>query len=215
KPVWDLWGFNSENPMIPDSTMIRSKLAFVGFDRLNYTKNSIVMPDSMQITLGAIAKGYILDQAKQYMLRRGIDRGYINCRSSMTFFGSKLTPLVYIQHPRNPDDIIASFRTNNLSVGTSGDYQQFFEYENVRYHHLIDARTGKPVQDIYSVTVVNPSAAWADGLSTALFLLNPDQALEVIRHMDNTNVVIYCSQNDSIVSLKSEGMKDFNLSEKL
>lgn len=215
KPVWDLWGFNTSNPMVPDSVTINNRLSFVGFHKIKYTKDHIHLPDSMQVTFGALAKGYILDQAREYLRKREIFKGYLNCRSSMTFFGNKLPPLVYIQHPRNPDDIIASFRVNNLSVGTSGDYQQFFEYDNKRYHHLINALTGMPVEDVYSVTVTNPSAAWADGLSTALFLMNSEKAIDVAKAISNTNAVIYFRQNDATVSLKTEGMKTYGLSEKL
>lgn len=113
------------------------------------------------------------------------------------------------------DATIASFRLDNRSVGTSGDYQQYFEHEGTRYHHIIDAHTGYPVEDIFSVTVIHPSAAWADGLSTALFLMPPDAAMEYITSLKDTNCVIYYLQDDAIVSLKSSGMKDLEFSENL
>ncbi len=215
KPVWDLWNFSAEEPAIPDSLLIETELEKVDFSRISYDKERLYKPQGMQITLGAIAKGYILDKALDFMKERHLLKGFINSRSSMTFFGYKISPLVYIQHPRKDDDSIASFKINNLSIGTSGDYQQFFEEDGQRYHHILDAHTGQPVQNIFSVTVICESAAWADGLCTALFTMDPEAALEKVRAMSNTNTVIYYRQDDAIFSLKTEGMKALHFKENL
>lgn len=215
KPVWDLWGFNDESPTPPDSLEIKKELTKVGFNRISFTKDKLIKPLGMQIRFGALAKGYILDKARKYMNSLHLESGYINCRSSMTFFGSKHPQVVYIQHPRKTDDYIASFKIMNQSVGTSGDYQQFYEVDGVRYHHIIDPVTGYPVPNMHSVTVLCGSAAWADGLSTALFLLPPEKGLELVKNMPDTNVVIYYTNDSGLVSLKSNGMKDLSFSEKL
>lgn len=213
KPVWDLWGFNSEAPILPDSLQIKEKLKLVDYKKISFSRQHLNKPAGMQITFGAIAKGYILDKAREYMNSLGIQSGYINCRSSMTFFGDPLPHLVYIQHPRKPDDAIASFRIQNLSVGTSGDYQQFYEVQGKRYHHIIDPHTGYPVPDMHSVSVLCASAAWADGLSTALFLMPPHQGIEKLKALPATDAIIYYSQNDSLLSLKTPGMKKLDLNE--
>ena len=215
KPVWDLWNFGAEEPVIPDSLLILAELEIVDFSRIKYDKEQLYKPRGMQITFGAIAKGYILDKARDYMKERHLLKGFINSRSSMTFFGYKISPLVYIQHPRKDDNSIASFRVNNLSIGTSGDYQQYFELDGERYHHILNAHTGMPVPNIFSVTVVSEKAAWADGLCTALFTMDPQEALEKVRAMPNTNTVIYYSQDDAIFSLKTEGMKSLHFNENL
>ncbi len=215
KPVWDLWNFGAEEHSIPDSLLILAELEKVDFSRLKYDEKQLYKPQGMQITFGAIAKGYILDKALEYMKERHLLKGFINSRSSMTFFGYKISPLVYIQHPRKDDDSIASFKVNNLSIGTSGDYQQYFELDGERYHHILDAHTGLPVQNIFSVTVVSEKAAWADGLCTALFTMDPQEALEKVRAMPNTNTVIYYLQDDAIFSLKTEGMKSLHFNENL
>ncbi len=215
KPVWDLWGFNTESPTPPDSLEIKQELTRVGFDRISFNRKELRKPRGMQLTFGAIAKGYILDQARKYMQTMHLESGYINCRSSMTFFGNGIPQIVYIQHPRKTDDHIASFKLRNLSVGTSGDYQQFYEVEGVRYHHIISPFDGYPIPNVHSVTVTCASAAWADGLSTALFLMPPEKGLDIVKQMPDTNVVIYYSNETGLVSLKSSGMKGLDLSEKL
>ena len=215
KPAWDLWDFGAVDATPPDSLLLQKQLELVDFSQLRFDADTLYKPKSMQITFGAIAKGYILDQAVDYMQEIGLKRGFINGRSSMSFFGYKLSPLVYIQHPRSSDDSIASLRIQNHSVGTSGDYQQYFEYEGMRYHHILDAITGQPVRDIFSITVITDSAAMADGLSTALFTLDPDETMQIISTMPDTNAVIYYLHEDSIVSLKSEGMKSLHFNESL
>lgn len=224
KRVYDLRGFGSKPfddadslaNAEPDSLVLSKTLEQVGFDKLRFDSRTLHKPMGVQLAFGAIAKGYILDKAREYMKSLGIISGNIDCRSSMTFYGASLPQQVYIQHPMlSQDDYIASFKILNKSVGTSGNYQQFFELNGVRYHHILDPRTGYPVPSVYSCTVIHPSAAWADGLSTALFLVPPDRAIELARSIKDCDAVIYFDQDGSTVSLKTMGMKDIGFSEKI
>ncbi len=224
KPVLDLWGFASSDQQlsdslqtaVPDSLSLANELHKVGFSKLRYDQNSLYKPPQMQLTFGAIAKGYILDKAAQKMKELDILSGNIDCRSSMTFFGAKLPQLIYIQHPMlSKDDFIASFKILNSSVGTSGNYQQFFEVDGVRYHHIIDPHTGYPVQHIYSTTIITASAAWADGLSTAFFLMPPQKAIDIARSKADCDAVIYYEQDGNPVSLKTMGMKQLSFHENI
>lgn len=224
KPVVDLWGFGSSSvdyidtlkAAVPDSLMLKEKLTLVGFSKLSFDKTTLRKPAGMQLSFGAIAKGYILDKAAQKMKDLGIISGNIDCRSSMIFFGSKIPQLVYIQHPMlSKDDYIASFKILNSSVGTSGNYQQCFEQDGVQYHHIIDPHTGYPTPNVFSTTVITPSAALADGLSTAFFLMQPQKAIEAAKILEDCELVIYYQQNGSPVSLKSMGMKQLDFNEKL
>lgn len=224
KPVLSLWGFGS-NPAdysdslkaaVPDSLKLRQTLELVGFPRLSFDEKTLHKPVGMQLSFGAIAKGYILDKAVRKMKELGIVSGNIDCRSSMIFFGSKIPQLVYIQHPMlSRDDYIASFKILNSSVGTSGNYQQCFEQDGVLYHHIIDPHTGYPTRNIFSTTVITPSAAMADGLSTAFFLMPPQKAIEVAKSMEECELIIYYEQDGNTVSLKSMGMKQLDFKEKL
>lgn len=215
KPVWDLWDFQSENPEVPDAKLIQEKLQLVGFNKLRYDKDKLYKPKGMQLSLGAIAKGYIFDKAQKQMQDKGFSRGYVDSRSSITLFGDKVPPIIYITHPRKPDATIAHFRLQNQAVSTSGDYQQYFELNGKRYHHIINAHTGYPVEGVYSVTVIHDSPAWADGLSTALFLLSPEKAMDYINAHPELNTVIYYESEGEIKSLKSAGMQTLELKEEL
>lgn len=210
KPVYDLWQFNSPNPAKPDFKDIKSKISLVGFNKLRYNENYLFKPKGVQLTFGALAKGYIVDKAREFMKSLDVDKGYIDCSSSMTFYGNKILPeIVGIQHPRNMNSVISVLHLRDTSVGTSGDYQQYFEYDGHRYHHILDARTGYPVENVFSVTVINPSALVADGFSTLLFLMKPDSAITFIKQFPNTDAIIYYQDNNSILSLRSEGMKNY------
>lgn len=214
KPVFDLWQFSSANPQLPDSLLIRKTLARTGFDKLRFDQEYLYKPDGMQITFGALAKGYIIDKAREYMRLLDLYKGYIDCHSSMTFFGNRILPeIVGIQHPRKLNDIIATLQVRDTSIGTSGDYQQYFDIDSTRYHHILNARTGYPVKDVYSVTVLNPSALMADGLSTAIFVMDPEQAVDLIKMFPGSEVIVYYRKNGSIMSLKSQGIKTLIQSE--
>lgn len=224
KPVFDLWGFGNtdiaalepQQRSVPDTAELANALELVDWNKIRFDQNKLHKPVAMKLTFGAIAKGYILDKAREYMKSLDVISGNIDCRSSMTFFGGKLFQQVYIQHPMlKQDDFIASFKIKDGSIGTSGNYQQYFEIDNVRYHHIIDPFTGYPTPDVYSSTVIHPSAAWADGLSTALFLLAPERAIEIAKTIPNCEAVIYCQQEDQTISFKTMGMKDLAFSEKL
>ena len=217
KPLYDLWGFSrpvvqgdSLPLMPPDSLAIKETLKKVGFNRVRFNQKRIIMPRGMQITFGALAKGYVLDKAREFMENDKFISGQIDCTSGMTFFGQPLGQIVSVRHPRAnlQQQTIGNFKIQNGSLSTSGDYQQFFEYENRRYHHILDPETGYPVENVFSVTVIHPSAAWADGLSTALFLLPPETAIERLKRYPESNAVIFYQSNGQIVSLKSLGMKE-------
>lgn len=215
KPVFDLWHFDADSLAVPQKKDLDNKLKLVGFDKIRFDENTLYKPKGMELSFGAIAKGYIIDKARSYMIERGLQKGYINSRSSICFWGSKMSQVVYIQHPRKMEDYIATFRVMDKSIATSGDYQQFFELDGIRYHHILNPKTGYPVQDMYSITVIHPSAAWADGLSTALFLMQPSEGADFINSIEDCDAVIYYNQNGSPVSLKTNGMKLYNISEKI
>ncbi len=215
KPVFDLWQFSSANPQLPDPQLIKQKLTLVGYDRLRYDDKYLYKPYGMQLTFGALAKGYILDKAREYMKTQGLYKGFIDCHSSMTFYGNNVLPeIVGIQHPRLMNEVIATLQVKNNSIGTSGDYQQYFDHEGQRYHHILDAHTGYPVKNVFSVTVLNPSALIADGFSTAFFVMNPELAMKKVKSIPNTNMIIYYQKNNAILSLKTQGIKAILQSEK-
>lgn len=206
--VSELWDW--ERSRLPNPDSLKVALKTVGFDKLKFDKSKLYRPIGTKINLGSISKGYIIEKAVNYMKANGVYAGYIDCRSSIVVFDRKNRPLtIGIQHPRKPNDVIAALNLRNSAIGTSGDYQQFFELNGKRYHHILDPKTGYPVENVYSVTVVNPSVFHADALSTALFVMAPEKAIDYIKTIPNSDAIIYYQTPEGIVSLKSMGMKKY------
>lgn len=212
-PVSSLWDYDKE--LLPNPDSLKKALRYVDFSKIKYDKTTLYKPKGYQLNFGAIAKGYVVDKAVDYLQKHGATSGVVDCRSSIRIFGQGKEPfIVGIQHPRKMNEIIGELELHNNSIGTSGDYQQYFEVNGKRYHHILDPYTGYPYENTISVTVIAPSAALADGLSTTLFVMPPAEAINYVKNIPGTDAVIYYMSKDGIVSLKTSGMKDI-LKEKL
>ena len=124
---------------------------------------------AVQLDLGGYAKGYALDRAVQLLRARGIKNALVNIGGNIIALGEKgARPWkVGIQHPRRPGPIATLELYNNEAIGTSGDYQRYFERDGKRYCHIIDPATGYPAQGVEAVTVVISPGASAGALSDA------------------------------------------------
>ena len=128
----------------------------------------------MSIDLGAIAKGYAVDQAVKRLKELGVQSALVNAGGNVYCLGKKGSRKWHIgvRHPRKPDEIVFYLDLENQAAATSGDYEQLFILDKKRYSHIIDPKTGYPVDNkIASVTIIAPDAAASDGLSTAVFVL--------------------------------------------
>ncbi|HPM00642.1 MAG TPA: FAD:protein FMN transferase [Candidatus Cloacimonadota bacterium] len=209
----EAWNFN--NAIVPDSLTILNAMINSGYEKLNLTKSSIKRPFGMKINLGSISKGYIIDKTMDYLIKQNIEEAYINAGGDIRVYSKHDKPIrIGIQHPRIANDIIATLEVSNMSVVTSGDYERFFEKDGIRYHHIINPKTGYPALKTISVTVISKSALIADGLSTTLFVMNPIEGIELVKKYPDTEAIIYYKSDEGIVSLKSSGIKKYLVSEK-
>ncbi len=169
-----LWGFQSDEfkPRLPDAAAIdalvkaRPRMSDLFFkDGKVSSRNTAV-----QLDLGGYAKGYALDRAASIFKEMGIRNALINIGGNILALGDKggRPWRVGIQHPRAADAIAVLDLRNGEAIGTSGDYQRYFEVDGRRYCHLIDPRSGWPVRDTEAVTVLIPAQAGAGALSDAL-----------------------------------------------
>lgn len=225
KPVLDLWEFDLvEDPyhgdnakFIPSDTLISNKLKLVDFSKIVYNKDYIIIPAGMEITFGAISKGFIVDKTVDFMLSKGIKGGYIDQVSSIRYFGELNKRIVLgIQHPRKMGSVIDELTNlNGISIATSGDYQQFFDVGMQRYHHLINAKTGYPCSDNVAITVLSKDALTADALSTSFFMMNAENVIALLDNYPQTEVIYYREKFDSskrtwnAVSIKSKGIEKY------
>jgi FAD:protein FMN transferase len=160
-----LWGFHSDTfaPVVPDNIAVKRLVdARPSVLNLTISGNEIRSANpAVELDLGGIAKGYALDRAAALLHQRGIHDALINIGGNIMALGSKgKTPwTVGIQHPRASGPLATLTLYDGEAIGTSGDYQRFFEVGNKRYSHLIDPRSGFPAAHTEAVTVlITPQA---------------------------------------------------------
>ena len=183
----DAWGFSSRAGKMPDENAIREALERVGsqFMLIDAAKSQVKFTRPISVNPGGIGKGYAIDQAAQLLLDHGVSEFAIHGgKSSVRAHGRQQLEQsepgwkIAVRHPEQAERILGSLILKNLALGTSGPANQFFYFRGVRYGHIIDPRTGWPAQGPLSVTVLHPSATWADALATALYVMGVDQAIQ-------------------------------------
>jgi thiamine biosynthesis lipoprotein len=198
-----LWGIETEAPRVPALTEIRQALAGAGPDGLRLDGLRVEKTSStLAVDLGAIAKGYAVDRAAELLRNAGIVSASINAGGDIRLIGDRNGRpwRIGIQHPREADRQLATMELVDVAVVTSGDYERFFEQDGVRYHHIFDPRSGYPAGRCQSVTVVTPSAALADALSTAIFVLGPEDGLALLRHYPEAEALIVAADGTPTVT---------------
>jgi thiamine biosynthesis lipoprotein len=133
----------------------------------------------MAIDLGGIGKGYALDRAAAVLREHGVRRALLNFGGNILALGSPHDARweIGIRDAGSPSSCVAGFSLDRGAVSTSGDYERGIDIRGTRYSHIIDPRTGQPAQGLLSVTVIDSSAARADALSTALYVMGREKAL--------------------------------------
>ncbi len=182
----------------PAEEEIQQRLPFVDYRRIQIEGNRIGLPAGFQIGLGGIAKGYAVDQAGAILSRQGFDDFLVNGGGDVLGSGSKNgTPwTIGIRDPRGgPSDLLGKLSLNGrAAVVTSGDYERYVMVDGVRYHHILDLRTGRPAALCRAVTVRASSAEDADVLATALFVLGPRDGLALAASRPGVDALIIDSQ---------------------
>jgi thiamine biosynthesis lipoprotein len=200
-PLMHLWGFVQHAGRVPTASEIAATLPLVDYRhvQLDAARSAIRFTyKGVGLDLGGIAKGFAVDNALQALLSQGVSRAIVNAGGDLFAMGTapSETPwLVDIQHPSIAERTLATMRVHNRSVATSGDYEKFFEQDGKRYCHLIDPRSGYPVQDIASVTVLADTTMRADALSTAAFILGPEKGFALLEQLPDVEGVIVVRRN--------------------
>ncbi len=182
-PASGLWDFTleeGEEPSLPDAQALEAAAELVDYTKLQLTGNTVTLPAGMQIDLGGIAKGYIADEVAGYFTEQGVKSAVINLGGNVFALGAKPTGGPWVVGLQDPDDTTWTSTGKLLIEGgtvvTSGIYERGFEIDGVRYHHLLDANTGWPIQnDLKAVSIYCDQSMLADALSTACFALGTDQ----------------------------------------
>lgn len=213
--VNDLWDFKGENPKVPDAAAIAEALLSVGYQGITTEAGRVVLENpSAQLDLGGIAKGYIADKAAEFLEKKGVAKAVINLGGNVVVLGEKDadTPWVIgIERPfSDRTELVGTIEAVDATVVTSGIYERNFEADGVLYHHILDPRTGYPVEtDLEAVTITaeKGKSGFCDAVSTACLLLGKEQALQFIERIQHEYPDIgleaaLIDKNDDIVQTK-------------
>ncbi len=183
-PVFRLWHFGTDSARVPDSLQIAHLLPRVNFQNVLLQNDTLIFTrEGMGLDLSGISKGYAVEQARRVLKQSGFRNFIIDAGGNLGIeWHRRDSVTVYIRHPRKEGQFLGSFKVNrSCGISTSGDYQDFFLQDSIRYHHILNPATGYPAREAVSVTVWAPDALTADGLSTALFVMGADQGIAFAR----------------------------------
>ena len=214
-----LWDIAGENPHVPDQSEIDTLLPEVGYEKIQVDGNNVTLLDGCTLDLGAVGKGMGCDLIMDYLRSQPDVSGMIlNLGgSSVMTYGEKpdgSSWKVALTDPRDTEgDYLGAITLDaNQFLSTSGDYEKYFIEDGIRYHHILDPKTGYPVQNgLTSVTIVCDQGYLADGLSTACFVLGMDAAKPLLEKYDAEAVFVDEDKNVYVTSGlmdKFELMKD-------
>lgn len=214
-----LWKFDQDmDRTLPEPAEVKQRLALVGYQHLvlDPAKRTVFLKKKgMSITLGGIAKGYAVDRCAELLRKRGYKSFMMQAGGDMYVAGKKGNDpwMVGIRDPRSPDGrYFALAPVEDHSFSTSGDYERGFVKDGVRYHHILDPRTGQPARASRSVTIRAKDAFTADAWSKVMFILGPQEGNKVIQRekladfevlwVDDKNLVTVTKQLESALRLQ-------------
>ncbi|USA43524.1 FAD:protein FMN transferase [Spongiibacter taiwanensis] len=190
-PLVNLWGFGPQkHEYVPDQAGIDAAMALVGYQKLemDMLEPKMLKREAVQLDLSAIAKGYGVDATAVWLASLGVTDYLVEIGGEMRMAGKSPRGDSWRIGVENPDpdaEGVLPVAVTDMGVATSGDYRNYFEKDGKRYSHTIDPRTGRPITHrLASVTVLDPSCAYADALATAFSVMGGDAALAMANSQD-------------------------------
>ncbi len=191
EPLLDLWGLGpqSRGENVPTAQVLAQVQSRVGYRYLRIDEDRLCKDAAVEVDFNSIAAGYAVDTIAARLEALGIHNYLAEVTGELKAAGKKLDGSAWkvaLEEPRDDRQVAQRIiSVDGYAVSTSGDYRHYFVQGGRRYSHTLDARTGAPVlHTLASVTVLHPSAMMADGLSTLLLILGPEQGWEYARRQD-------------------------------
>jgi thiamine biosynthesis lipoprotein len=205
-PLWEVWGFARRSGALPDADLLADAKTRVGsqwveLDRQRHTVR--FLKPGIRLNLGSVGKGYALDRCAEHLHSAGIEHFLIHGGGSSVLAcgaqgstgadsatGVPASWIVGLPHPLRPERRLGEIRLCDRALGTSGSQAQSFWHQGRRYGHILDPRTGWPAQNVLTATAIAPTALLADALSTAFYVMGPQQALDYCRERPELAAII-------------------------
>jgi thiamine biosynthesis lipoprotein len=223
-PVSLLWDIESENPHIPTAAELAKALPLVNWHdiKLDTAQRSIFLAKpGMRLDFGGVAKGYAALEAAKICRAAGVTSALLNMGDSTIFaLGSKPTGKKWrigIQNPVQTDadgtlvnrgKMLGVVSVADAVVESSGTYERFFVRDGKTYHHIMNPRTGYPVDNgLVQVTLIVPATTrYADGLSTTVFVLGPEKGMKLVESMDGVAAILVSSDRKVWLSSRAKAL---------
>ena len=206
-PLSDLWNFG-ENETVPDESDISQALSYVNYENVVIDKsaNTITLKDTNAgIDLGFIAKGYIADKMKEFLISQGVESALINLGGNILCVGSKPDKssfILGIQKPFSDDSSdMPVVEISDKSLVSSGVYERYFYENDVLYHHILNTDTGYPLNNgLWGVTILSDSSMEGDAYSTICMCLGLEDALELIESTEGIEAMFITKDMELVYS---------------
>lgn len=213
-PESSLWDFTSDKKKVPQDLAIKEAVKRTGYKNAVLEDGRLILKKpGMGIELGAIAKGFIADQLKEYLTDNGVTSGTINLGGNVLCIGTKTdgSPFnIGIQYPfADRNEIITAIKAEDVSIVSSGIYERYFKQDGKIYHHILNPSTGYPFDNgLVAVTIISGSSADGDALSTTCFALGLEKGMEFVESLDRVYAV-FITEDEKLHY--SEGFKEMEI----
>lgn len=203
-PLMVKWGFTTQKYNVPSKNEISKLLKDVDSSKIIFDEKSgnIKLKENMKIDLGGIAKGYTSNRVMQIFKEHGVKSGLVSLGGNVQALGTKTDGTAWqiaIENPDKSSDYIGVVSVKDKAVITSGGYERYFEKNGKTYHHILDPETGYPAESgLKSVTIVSDDGTLADALSTSLFVMGKEKALDYWREHKNEFDTVLVEDNGDI-----------------
>ncbi|UWM62684.1 FAD:protein FMN transferase [Enterobacter sp. CP102] len=206
-PLVKRWKIGFKGDTVPPAEDIASLLLITRPEDvlLDEAKSNVLLAKAgMEIDLGAIAKGYIADRVRDYLRKEGAELGLINLGGNIQTLGSPEGGWsVGLKKPFAADELIGTMDVENMSVVTSGTYERYFEQDGKRYHHILDPRTGYPLDnELDSVTIVSKNSIDGDIWTTLMFGMGVEKGCAALRARPDIEAIFVTKAKEVVFSSK-------------
>lgn len=194
-PVLKEWGFTTGEYNVPDKSRLEELLVNVDYTKIQVDNNMVTIPKDYAIDLGSIAKGYAGDKIMELLKENGVDSALINLGGNVQTLGLKPDGSkwsIAIKNPTGQQGDICIVQVEDKAVITSGSYERYFTADDGnRYWHILDPKNGKPADNgLISVTVIGDSGTLCDSLSTSLFVMGTEGAINYAKQNSDIDILL-------------------------
>ena len=187
--------YDYRNHIKPDTDTLSKSVDSIDYHniQLNEKTHSIHFSKAgVKIDLGGIAKGHAVDRSINILKNMGIKQALVTAGGDSRVLGDHHGDAwkIGVRHPRDRKSVSVVIPLENTAISTSGDYERFFEEDGVRYHHILNPKTGDSARELQSVTIIGPDATTTDALSTSIFVLGRKKGLALINRLPGIDAIL-------------------------